>query len=95
MPAQSMCVKVKRLQLEFRRHQEALIRCVDLIDERLLHCRNQADEYKKTVSVLVGLNERLANLGDDPVELRSHVGFNSPGDLILARVQALKVKSKT
>lgn len=89
-----MRAKVKRLQLEFRRHQEALIHCVDRIDERLLRCRNRADEYKKTVSVLVGLNERLANLGEDPVQLSLHVGFSSPGDLILARVEALKVKSE-
>jgi hypothetical protein len=86
--------KVKRLQLESRRHQEALIHCVDRIDEHLLRCRNQADEYEKTVSVLVGLNERLANLGEDPVQLSLHVGFSSPGDLILARVEALKVKSE-
>ena len=80
-----MRVKVKRLQLEFRWHQEALIHCVDRIDERLLRCRNQADEYKKTVSVLIGLNERLANLGEDPVQLSLHVGFSSPGDLILVK----------
>lgn len=86
----SMRAKVKRLQLKFRRHQEALIHCVDRIDERLLRCRNQVDEYKETVSVLVGLNERLANLGEDPIQLSLHVGFNSPGDLILARVEALK-----
>lgn len=87
----SMSARVKRLQLEIRRHQEALIDCVNRIDERVLRCRKQVDEYKQTFSVLVGLNERLANLGEDPVELRC---FNVPGDLILARVEALKVKSK-
>jgi hypothetical protein len=87
--------KVKRIELEFRRHEEALVHCVDRIDEHLLRCHNRIDEYKEAFSLLVGLNERLANLGDDPVELQSHVVSHSPDDVILARVEALKVEGKT
>jgi hypothetical protein len=87
--------KVKHLELEFRRQEEALRHCVDRIDEHLLHCRNRIDGYKEMFSSLVGLNERLANLGDDPVELRTHVDSQSPDDLILARIEALKSEGKT
>ena len=89
-----MRAKVKRLQLEFRRDQEALIHCVDRIDDRLLRCGNQVDEYNETVSVLVGLNERLANLaGSDSAFIACWC--QQSRDLILARVEALKVKSET
>jgi hypothetical protein len=87
--------KVKRLELEVWRHEEALVHCVDRIDEHLLRCYNRIDDYKEMFLILVGLNERLANLGDDPVELRSHVDSQSPDDLILARVEALKAEGKT
>jgi hypothetical protein len=87
--------KVKRLELEVRRHEEALVHCVDRIDEHLLRCHNRIDDYKEMFLILVGLNERLANLGDDPVELRSHVDSQSSDDLILARVEALKAEGTT
>jgi hypothetical protein len=64
-------------EIEFRRHEEALLHCVDRIDEHLLRCRNRLNDYKEMFSNLVGLNERLANLRDDPVELRSHVDSQS------------------
>jgi hypothetical protein len=89
-----MRAKVKRLELEFRRHEEALVHCVDHIDEHLLRCRDRIDEYKEVFSVLVGLNERLANLGDDPVELRFQVSSHSLDDFILSRVKASKVKGR-
>jgi hypothetical protein len=87
--------KVRHLEIEFRRHEEALLHCIDRLDEHLLRCRNRIDDYKKIHSILVGLNERLANLRDDPVELRSHVDSQSPDDLILARVAVLKSEGKT
>jgi hypothetical protein len=87
--------KVKHLELEFRRHEEALLHCVRRIDEHLLRCRKRIDDYKERFSILIGLNERLANLGEDPVELRSHVDSQSFDDLILSRIEALKSEGKT
>jgi hypothetical protein len=91
--AQVVTLEVKRLLADFTRHQDALIRCFNGIDERLLSCCDYIDEYKKTCSVLVGLNERLADMGEEPLEL-PHVVSDSPGDLILARVERLKLKGK-
>jgi hypothetical protein len=45
-------------------------------------------------AILVGLNDKLANLRDDPVKIQSHLGSNSPNDLILARVEAFEVEGK-
>ena len=45
-------------------------------------------------AILVGLNDKLADLPDDPVEIQSHSGSNGPDDLILARVEAFEVEGK-
>ena len=45
-------------------------------------------------AALVALNERLAKLRDDPVELLSRVGSTGPNDLILARVEGFEVEGK-
>jgi hypothetical protein len=85
--------ETKHLWAEFTRHQDALIRCFNAIDERLLSCRHHIDEYKTTCSVLVGVNERLSAIGEELLELPDVVS-DSPGDLILARVERLKMKGK-
>ena len=91
--AQVVTPEAKRLLAEFTRYQDALIRCLNGIDQRLLSCRDHIDEYKETCSVLVGVNERLAEIGEGPLEL-PHLVFDSPGELILARVKRLNLKGK-
>lgn len=91
--AQVFSPEVKHLLTDFTRHQDALVRFFNGLDERLLSCRDPIDEYKKTYSVLVGINEKLADMGEEPLEL-PHVVSDGPSDLILARVERLKLKGK-
>jgi hypothetical protein len=91
--AQAVTPEAKHLWAEFTRHQDALIRCFNAIDERLLSCREQIDEYKTTCSVLVGVNERLSAIGEELLKLPP-VFSGSSSDLILARVERLKMKGK-
>jgi hypothetical protein len=91
--AQVVTPETKHLLAEFMRHQNALICCFNGIDERLLTCLDHIDEYKRTCSVLVGFNERLAAIGEEPLEV-PHCVCDSPGDFILARVERLKLKGK-
>jgi hypothetical protein len=85
--------ETKRLWAEFTRYQDALIRCLNGIDQRILSCRDHIDEYKEACSVLVGVNERLSAIGEELLEF-PHVVSDSPGDLILARVERLQLKGK-
>ena len=91
--AQVVTPETKHLWAEFTRHQDALIRCFNAIDDRLLSCRDHIAEYKATCSVLVGVNERLSAIGEELLELPDVVS-GSPGDLILARVERLKMKGQ-
>jgi hypothetical protein len=91
--AQLFSPEVKRLLTDFTWHQDALVRFFNGLDERLLSCRDHIDEYKKTYSVLVGINEKLADMGEEPLEL-PHVVSDDRSDLILARVERLKLKGR-
>ena len=91
--AQMGTPEAKRLWAEFTQYQDALIHCLNEIDQRLLSCRDHVDEYKETCSVLIGVNERLGEIGEEPLELR-HFVSDGPGDLILERVAHLKLKGK-
>ena len=92
--AQVVAAEVKRLLIDFARQHDALIHCINGIDERLLRCLNRFDEYKKVCSALVGVNERLAGMGEEPLEPPMRVVSDGPGDLILARVEGLRLKGK-
>lgn len=88
---QVIAADMKRLIMH---HQNALLHCIKGIDEHLLRCRNHVDEYKKACSVLVGVNERLAEMGEETLELPMHVLCENPLDLIMARVEGLQVRGK-
>jgi len=59
--------EVERLRSQSEQQRSILKDCLAHIDQSILNCRSQMDEYRQTRSDLVALNERLANLGAEPV----------------------------
>jgi hypothetical protein len=86
--------EVERLRSESERQKSILEDCLAHIDRSILNCRAQIDEYRQTRSDLVALNERLANLGADPLTVPDHFPSENLGDLILARLGGLREKDK-
>jgi len=68
--------------------------CLALIDQTILDCRSQMEEYRQTRSALSAVNERLADLGAEPIKVPDHFPTESLGDLILARVEGLRAEGK-
>ena len=86
--------EVERLRSQSEQEKSILQECLAHIDQSILNCRAQIDEYRQTRSDLVALNERLANLGAEPVAVPDHFPPGNLGDLILARFQGLRAKGK-
>jgi hypothetical protein len=86
--------EMERLRSESEQQKSMLQDCLAHIDESILNCRAQIDEYRQTRSDLVALNERLANLGADPVTIPDQFPSENLGDLILARLEGLRAKAK-
>jgi hypothetical protein len=68
--------------------------CLAQIDRSILKCRNQVDQYRQVRLDLVGLNERLARLGAEPVMMPDPFPTENLGELILARVEGLRAEGK-
>lgn len=85
---------VERLRSQSEQQRSILQDCLAQIDQSILNCRSQMDEYRQTRSDLVALNERLANLGAEPAAMPHHFPAENLGDLILARLQGLRAKGK-
>ena len=86
--------EIGRLRNELEQQKSILQDCLAQIDQSILNCRVQIDEYRQTRSDLVALNERLANLGVAPVVVLDHFPSENLGDLILARLDGLQAKVK-
>jgi cobalamin-dependent methionine synthase I len=91
---QAVQQEVERLRSQLEQQRFILKDCLAHIDQTILNCRSQMDEYRQTRSDLVALKERLANLGAEPVAVPDHFPAENLGDLILARLQALRAKGK-
>jgi DNA repair exonuclease SbcCD ATPase subunit len=85
---------VERLRSQSGQEKSILQECLAHIDQSILNCRAQIDEYRQTRSDLVALNERLANLGAESVMVPDHFPAENLGDMILARLQGLRAKGK-
>jgi hypothetical protein len=94
MASEVIQAEVARIQSDSKRHQDALASCLSRIDERILSCRSQLDEYNETCSLLISLNERLVRMGEEPVELSKKVVFEDLGEMILSRIEGLRVDGK-
>jgi hypothetical protein len=91
---QAVQQEVERLRSQLEQQRFILKDCLAHIDQTILNCRSQMDEYRQTRSDLVALKERLANLGAEPVAVPDHFPAENLEDLILARLQALRAKGK-
>ena len=91
---QAVQAEVERLQSLSMQQKSLLNDCLTLIDQTILDCRNQMEEYRQTRSALSMLNQRIADLGAEPVAVPDYFPTESLGDLILARLEGLRAEGK-
>ena len=89
-----MQAEVERLRSLSEQQKWILNACLMRIDRTILDCLSQMEEYRQTRADLAALNERLACLGAEPVPMPHHLPAETLGDLILARVEELRVEGK-
>jgi hypothetical protein len=92
---QGLQQEVERLRSESEQQRSILEECLAHIDQSILTCRAQINEYRQTRSDLVALNERLVNLGAESVAVPDHLPAENLEDLILACLQRLSAKGRS
>jgi len=86
--------EVERLRNLSEQQKSILNDCLIGIDRTILDCQSQMEEYRQRRSDLAALNEQLASLGAEPLPMPNHLPAETLGDLILARVEGLRVEGK-
>lgn len=86
--------EVERLRNLSEQQKSILSDCLMGIDRTILDCQSQMDEYRQRRADLAALNEQLASLGAEPAPMPYHLPAETLGELILARMQRLRVEGK-
>ena len=92
--AQVVQTEIDRLRTLSERHQNHLNDCLAHIDESILSCRHHLHEYRRARSDLMSLQQRLTELGADPADIADAVKSDNLSDMIIARVEGLKLAGK-
>jgi len=86
--------EVARLREQSGHDQAALNACLAQIDQCILNCVGQLDEYQKKHAFLITLNQRIANLGSTPEPLPDFLSIEKFDAAIHARVAGLRHQGK-
>ena len=86
--------EVARLREQSGHDQAALNAYLAQIDQGILNCVGQLDEYQKKHAFLITLNERIAKLGAAPEPLPDSLSLENFAAAIQARVEGLRHQGK-
>ena len=86
--------EVARLREQSGHHRATLDACLAQIDQCILNCVGQIDEYQNKHAFLITLNERIAKLGAAPQALPDSLSREKFSNLIQARVEELRHQGK-
>jgi len=87
-------VEIDRLHTLAGQQQGYLKECLARIDKSLLSCQDHLNEFRQARSDLLALNQCLADLGAEPETIPDDVPSETLSDIILSRVEGLKLAGK-
>ncbi|HWO41760.1 MAG TPA: hypothetical protein VNO43_08160 [Candidatus Eisenbacteria bacterium] len=85
---------VDHLRQTFEKESRRLAKCLEEIDENILACRHYLHEYEKIRSTLHGLNERMAQLGAEGLQIPDSIPTTDLGEVVRQRIERLRSEGK-
>jgi chromosome segregation ATPase len=85
---------VDHLRQTFAQESRRLSKCLEEIDDNILACRQYLQEYERIRSSLYGLNEKLAQLGAESVQIPDGLPTSDLGEIVRQRIEYLRLQGK-
>ena len=85
---------VEHLRQSFGEESQRLAKCLDEIDDNILACRQYLQDYDRIRSGLQSLNEKLAQLGADSLQIADGLPTTDLGEIIRERIDHLRSQGK-
>jgi chromosome segregation ATPase len=95
-PVEEQIIEANRdhLRQSFDQESRKLSKCLEEMDDNILACRQYLQEYDRIRSSLQGLNEKLAQLGSDSLEIPNGLPTHDLGEIVRSRIDYLKAQGK-
>ena len=85
---------VDHLRQTFSQESRRLTKCLEEIDDNILACRQYLQDYERIRSSLYGLNEKLAQLGAESIQIPDSLSTSDLGDIVRQRIEHLRSQAK-
>lgn len=85
---------VDHLRQTFSQESRRLSKCLEEIDDNILACRQYLQDYERVRSSLFALNEKLAQLGAESVQVPDGLPTTDLGDIVRQRIEYLRLQGK-
>ena len=85
---------VEHLRQSFGEESRRLAKCLEEIDDNILACRQYLQDYERIRSGLQSLNEKLAQLGADSLQMADGLPTTDLGEIIRERIDHLRSQGK-
>ncbi len=85
---------VDHLRQTFSQESRRLTKCLEEIDDNILACRQYLQDYERIRSSLYGLNEKLAQLGADSIQIPDSLQTSDLGEIVRQRIEHLRTQAK-
>jgi primosomal protein N'' len=85
---------VDHLRQTFSQESRRLTKCLEEIDDNILACRQYLQDYERIRSSLYGLNEKLAQLGAESIQIPDSLPTSDLGEIVRQRIEHLRTQAK-
>ena len=85
---------VEHLRQSFGEESRRLAKCLEEIDDNILACRQYLQDYERIRSGLQSLNEKLAQLGAESLQVADGLPTTDLGEIIRERIDHLRSQGK-
>lgn len=85
---------VEHLRQSFSQESRRLAKCLEEIDDNILACSRYLQDYERIRSGLQSLNEKLAQLGAESLQVADGLPALDLGEIIRQRVDHLRSQGK-
>ncbi len=85
---------VEHLRQTFSQESRRLSKCLEEIDDNILACRQYLQDYERIRSSLYGLNEKIAQLGAQSIQVPDGLATTDLGEIVRERIDFLRSQGK-
>jgi chromosome segregation ATPase len=85
---------VEHLRQSFSEESRRLAKCLEEIDDNILACRQYLQDYERIRSGLQNLNDKLAQLGAESLQIADGLPTVDLGEIIRERIDHLRSQGK-